>query len=42
MTIVQAVADAHNGQVDIDARRAGGLDVVVTLPTAKPNAATWS
>ena len=35
MTIVQAVADAHNGQVDIDARSTGGLDVVVSLPTAK-------
>jgi signal transduction histidine kinase len=41
MTIVQAVADAHNGQVDIDARSTGGLDVVVTLPTAK-NAAIAS
>jgi signal transduction histidine kinase len=35
MTIVQAVAEAHNGRVDIDPRQTGGLDVVVTLPSAR-------
>jgi signal transduction histidine kinase len=37
MTIVQAVAEAHNGSVDIDPRHDGGLDVIVTLP-ARPTA----
>jgi signal transduction histidine kinase len=35
MTIAQSVAEAHEGSIDIDPRNEGGLDVVVTLPTAR-------
>jgi signal transduction histidine kinase len=39
MTIVRSVTEAHDGTIDIDARREGGLDVVVTLPSrARPTA----
>jgi signal transduction histidine kinase len=34
MTIVQSVAEAHDGAITVEPRREGGLDVIVTLPTA--------
>jgi signal transduction histidine kinase len=34
MTIVQSVAEAHDGSIAVEPRSEGGLDVIVTLPTA--------
>jgi len=34
LSIVQAIAEAHDGVLDLQARSAGGLRVVVTLPRA--------
>jgi hypothetical protein len=34
LSIVRAIADAHNGTIELDARPRGGLRVAVTLPHA--------
>lgn len=39
LSIVQAVAEAHAGTVGLCARDGGGLEVTVTLPARKPEAA---
>jgi signal transduction histidine kinase len=35
LSIVQAIAEAHDGVLDLQARSDGGLRVVVTLPRAR-------